>query len=131
DTTALSSAILAFYGREVFCSYLDTHGARRRVVYHTKKNTFRNDDRDATAMMYEQDSGFLVYGDSNGMIWQDRIGDSDDGGYVTGTPVILPMDLDLQFPFFDEGLPKNEKVYNELTLDIDTAGHPVNVELFT
>lgn len=129
DTSQYSEVILSYNKNEVFVSYIGQSGEREEIIYSLIYKRWRNSDRQATAMIYEDDTGLLIFGDDDGMIWQDLINDYDDGGYSGGQPVQDPINLLLEWPFDDEGLSNQKKVYNELTLDIDTGGQDITVGL--
>ena len=124
------NTIMAFTKNEFYVSYLDVNGTQRRVSYDFKANRWRNDDVPATAMFYEEDTDELVIGDQLGMIYRDRRGDS----YVSpnfshgGSFFNAPINISLQTGAQDQGLPNNDKSYNELTLDMDCPD-PVNISL--
>src|SRR5574341_630834 len=122
----VSEALMAYDQNEIFVSYLDLAGVRRRIMYHTTYERYRNDSVPATAMFFEPDTFKLLIGNSAGLIYIDRVGNAD----ATSDPFRPdPVNFTLQTAALDQGVPKNEKVYNELTVDADTKGVIVNVEL--
>jgi hypothetical protein len=137
DLSQLSETLLCFgLYNEIFISYIDQSGTRRRLIWEdsSTKKRWRNDDVPATAMLFEEDTGLSLVGQNNGMIYFDRSDlDYDDGGFLPpnspGTPVQIPINLILQSEYQNQGSPKIEKVYNEFTLDCDTNGQDVTVDL--
>jgi len=128
DFSNLELATMAYRDNMVFCGYKTTGGPFSRLIYHTVYQRFRNDTIPATAMFVESDTNLLLYGDANGIIHQDRIGVIDEASNA-GTLQNQPISLNLQTAFLDQGFPKNQKNYNELTLDVDTQGQTVQVAL--
>src|SRR5208337_728314 len=123
------NTIMAFTKNELYVSYLDVNGVQRRVAYDFKSPRWRNDDVPATAMFYEEDTDELVIGDQNGMIYRDRRGDFYISPNAGGTGFVnTPINISLQTGAQDQGLPLNDKSYNELTLDMDCPD-PVDVSL--
>jgi hypothetical protein len=126
-----SSVRAAFCGNEVFFSYLGADSAYHRVIYHTVYRRWRNDDVAATAMLYESDTGTLVVGEASGGIYIDRQQvDYDDGGWSGGVETHAPITINLQTQLLDFGNIKAEKVFTELTLDVDTGNQNLTVNLF-
>ena len=116
-----SSTRMTYWNNIVFLSYVGTDAAVHRLMYHTIYKRWRNDDVAATALFTERDTNMLLYGDAGGMIHQDRVGSYDEEN-VAGTVTPTAIALNLQTAYIDEGKPKNQKNYNELTLDVNTAG---------
>lgn len=137
DPTLFSTFQMAFQNNKVFSLYFDkSTGAGHRVIWDTNYQRWRNDDVNATAIYFEEDinsllyAKFLIAGDQRGYaICQDRIGDYDDGGWINGALVQTPIALNLQTPFNDMGAPNNQKQFNVLTFDANTAGQTLNISL--
>lgn len=130
DVTARADVSLGYDKSEAFVSYKATDGNRYRMIFSQRDQRWRNDAVSASVMNYEEDTATLIYGDDSGMVYQDRVGDNDYSGYsIGGALQQVPVAIDLLTENFDQGQPKNPKVYNELTVDINTRGETVTVEL--
>lgn len=70
-----------------------------------------------TAMFFEQDTGQLLVGKDDGMVYIDRVNDFDSGGFTAAGQIIYPIAVNLQTPQLDLGVPKAFKVFNEATVD--------------
>jgi hypothetical protein len=124
----LSSTVMTYWNNIVFLSYIGNDEGRHRLMYHTIYKRWRNDDIPATAMFLEPDTNDLLYGDANGLIHQDRIGTYDEGN-SSGTLATVPIAMNLETAYLDQGKPKIQKNYNELTLDANTNGQNLTVGL--
>jgi hypothetical protein len=129
DPTKLANTVMAAKGKEVFILYTDINGVQRRINYFTTFKRFRDDSYPATAMIIERDTQNLMVAKANGMVYQDRVNDYDDGGFTAGVAVQTPIAFELQTQCLDQGVPKADKVYNEFTIDIDTNAQDVGVYL--
>jgi len=134
DQTQEQSVRMAYHNNEVYCSYVGTDGYVYRLISHLIYQRGRNDQNSdtpncVTSMFLEEDTNTLLLGMSNGMIVADRQAmDYDDGGYaVGGAAVQLPIGLNLQTPYRDQGEPEKEKLYEQVTLDLNTRGQDVTV----
>lgn len=128
DTTQRASVTMAYVDKEVYISFLNKAAARVRLVWSLMYKRWRIDSVAATSMLYAQDTGILWFGDANGFIYQDRTGDSDFQLGVAG-PVPTAIPVSLQTPYLDQQVPKSRKVYNEFTIDINTNGQDVTIQL--
>lgn len=131
DRTFIADTVMEYDQNEIFVAYTDTAGARRRVIWHTTYKRYRNDDVPAQSMLFEDDTFSLAFGHSNGNVYLDRqVGGAEDTvGFAAGVAIVSPITVNLVVPSLDQDLPKNEKIYNECTLDIDTTNLPLTVEL--
>jgi len=143
DITQKSQIVLAYWNHEIFCRYVDQSGNSHRLISHEVYGyRWRNDDQsngNITAMYFAEDTGELFVGKDDGMVYQDRVNDFDSGGWfspVVGDEVQItyPIDFSLQSAQMDQSevdptYAKRNKLYNECTLDFDSAGLPVNVSL--
>lgn len=129
DPTQAASTSFAYFDNEVFISYRGLDALRHRLVWSQIYKRWRNDDATALDMLVERDTNKLLYSDTTGLIFQDRVGFYDDGGWVSGAQVVAPFSLAIQTPALDQSLPKNPKVYNEITFDIDTVGLALEASL--
>lgn len=128
DQTQLNKTRAAFWNNMHFWSYVGVDGNRHRLIYHQIYKRWRNDDLDAESIFLEKDTNTLVFGDSEGLVHIDRIGTIDEGNNA-GTLVQLPIDMDLQTPFLNQGMPVQQKQYQEFTLDCNTNGQTIAVML--
>ncbi len=119
-------AVMAYRNNIVFLSYIGFDGLYHRVMYHTIYKRFRNDDQQSASLYLEEDTNLLLYGDTNGFIHQDRIGTFDEEPGPMNTFVQTPIALNLQTAYMDQGTPKNQKNYQEVTLDMNTNGQVLN-----
>lgn len=128
DPSELQNTTMTYWNNIVFVAYTGTDGARHRINYHTIYKRWRNDDVPAMATYTEPDINALIYGDGSGLIHQDRIGSYDeiDNG---GTLATGAIGLNLQTAYLDQGAPKNQKNYNELTIDANTGGSSLTATL--
>lgn len=138
DPTKLSSDVMAFYNNTVYESYVSLNGGQRfRIIYDTSYKRFRIDDVPATAMLWEQDINVLLTakqitsGPNTGLygIFQDGVGDFDDGGWNSGSLVQIPIAMTIQHPFRDQSKPHFPKQYNVLETDANTQGQTLNTSL--
>lgn len=129
DTTQLSQTLMAYFNRELYVSYVGQDAARHRIIWSDDFQRWRNDDIQTNAMYVEEDTKKLLYADTNGNIFQDRVNNFDDGGFVAGVQVKNAIPINMQTPYLDQGKPKFKKVYQEFTVDIDTQGETVTVQL--
>jgi hypothetical protein len=128
DPSQVSQTLMSYYQNEVYVSYIGLDGNRHRVIWSRIYNRWRNDDAPANAMLVEDDTYKLLFGTTTGMIYQDRVGNFDSDGFA-GAQLFSPINFNVQTVALDLGMPKNFKVFNELTLDIDTGGIPVTITL--
>ncbi len=117
----LNQTVMAYWNSLVFIAYTGMDGNRYRLIYATNYNRFRNDSIPAISMFLEKDTNTLLYGTEDGVVHQDRVGTYDEVN-VAGQVVNTPLALNLQTPYLDQGAPKVQKQYNELTIDCLTNG---------
>jgi hypothetical protein len=129
DTDLVNATLMEFRQNEVFVSYVNQTSNYSRIMYDTTYDRWRDDDVPATALLHELDTDLLIIGLPNGFVYIDRIGDYDDGGWTGGVQTKVPIALNFQTPSLDQGFPKAEKVYQELTIDVDTNGQDVSATL--
>ena len=129
DPNKIGDCTMEYYQNEVYVCYTGLDGLRHRVIYSKVYKRWRNDDQPANCILLEDDTYKLMFGDVNGMIYQDRTGNFDDAGFSAGVQQFSPIPFNLQTAALDMGMPKNFKNFNELTLDIDTGGLPVTITL--
>lgn len=128
DPNSLNMTVMSYWNNIVFISYVGVGGGRQRLMYHTVYKRYRNDTVPATSLYLEEDTNTLLYGDGNGLVHQDRVGSYDEesnGGLLA----LQPIAMNLLTAYMDQGGPKNQKNYAELTLDADTAGQAMQVTL--
>ena len=130
NPTFVSQTIMAYYQNEVYISYVGIDGNRYRVIWHKIYKRWRNDTIQANAMIVQEDLYTFLFARTNGMIYQDRTGNYDSNGYSGGLPQNDPLNFNLQTAALDLGMPKNFKVFNEFTVDIDTGGQAVAITLW-
>lgn len=129
DPTRLSQTIIQYWNMMILCSYIGVDGSRHRLILHSVYKRWRNDDVDAQAMFLEVDTNDLVYGDSNGLVHIDRQNLGYDQGSVGGVLAQVPIAINLQTSYQNQGLPANQKQYQNLQLDAATAGQPLTITL--
>lgn len=125
DPNQFSQTQMQYWNNMIFSSYIGLDGKRHRVILHTVYKRWRNDDADAVSLLLEADTNSLVYGDSNGAIHLDRQNVGYDEQPATAPQVGIiqaPISIALQTGFQNQGMPDIQKNYNELTLDVNTAG---------
>jgi hypothetical protein len=127
----LQTIFMAYNRNEIFYCYQAVGGAQVRMIYDYVYKRWRPDTAPTTitSMYTEEDTQFFLYGDSTGLIYLDRTGDLDVGSIVSGHAVITPIPIALETPAIDQGAPKNNKIYNEFTLDVDTGGQSLTATL--
>jgi hypothetical protein len=122
------NVFMAYGNHEVFAAYIDQNGTTHRQISHESYGyRWRNDDQAAgniTAMFFEQDTGQLIVGKDDGMVYIDQVNDFDDGGWGSGGQIKNPIAINLQTPQLDLGVPKAYKNFAEITID---ATLPVGV----
>jgi hypothetical protein len=131
DTTQKNSIFMAYANHEVFVSYVDQSGIRRRMVWSDQYTRWRPDltTPQITSEFFEQDTGQLVVGGADGMVYLDRINDYDSGGFMGGVEIKNAIAFALQTAQMDMGAAKAFKNFNELTIDANLNGNTVNVSL--
>jgi hypothetical protein len=137
NLSLLSNVISTFKNNTVTFVYTGVDGNQHRLRWSQSYQRFRNDDVPATAMIAEEDTNQLLYsvpmdidGDSGwAIVYEDITKDYDDGGWSGGILRQLPIALDLQTPYFDEGKPNNQKQYNNVTIDSNPNGSTITVQL--
>jgi hypothetical protein len=128
DPTQASQDIMVYYNNVVYTSYvsLNNSGQRYRTDWDTQYKRYRQDDVQATAMLWEKDINTLLVGKQispgNYAVVQDQVGDYDDGGWSGGALVKTPINLTIQHPYRDLGKPHYPKQWNMLETDVNTNG---------
>jgi hypothetical protein len=136
DLTQLSQVVGAFHNNTATFSYIGIDGNRHRLLYNTNYHRWRNDDVPVTAMLVESDTNTLVYAKpitqsvlppAGGwvVVHDSYTQDYDDGGWVNGQLVQLPIPLTIQTPYDDQKMPHNPKNYNVLELDVNPNGQTI------
>jgi hypothetical protein len=136
----LSTNQMAFWNNQVFLTYFGQDGLYHRLVYHTIYKRWRDASPDPTkytlgpALYLEADTNTLLYSEgvtafNEWAVAQAEIGDYDDGGWSSGALVVNPIPISIQTPYFDQGAPNNQKQYNVLTVDANTANQILTVFL--
>jgi hypothetical protein len=135
----LFDARVSYWNQFVFFSYvydliINDHPfsitpVRARLILDVEQKRWRNDLVDAQSMFLEQDTNQLVFGDSQGLVHLDRQPIAFDEGNNAGTVSQVPIAIDLETPYSDQGQPSVQKQYQEFTLDANTNGNPVNCVL--
>jgi len=129
DPTQFATVQASWWNRWVFFSYIALDGNRHRIILDVDNKRYRCDDLDAHSMFLEEDTGTLVWGDSQGLIHLDRQLVQYDETNVAGTVTQSPIAFTLQTPYGNQGMPEVQKQYQEFTLDCNTNGNPVGVTL--
>jgi hypothetical protein len=138
NTSQKSQVVMAYWNHEIYCRYVDQSGNSHRLISNeTYGYRWRNDDQSAgniTAMYFAEDTGALYVGKDDGMVYQDRINDFDSGGWSGGNQIKNAINYTLQSAQMDQSETdpvnaKRNKLYNEFTLDFDSAGQNVSVSL--
>lgn len=130
DTTQLSSVLAALWNTDVWFSYLGQDGLRHRLIWSNVYKRWRCDNVQVCAMNLEADTNLLTYakpmtidGVSGWAVCYDTFDrDYDDGGWVGGELVQLPVPVSAQTPYLDQGAPNNPKQYSVLTIDANPNG---------
>ena len=120
---------MAYWNNMVFLSYVGMDGSRHRLILHTVYKRYRNDDLDAQSLLLEADTNQLLFGDSNGLVHIDRQIQAYDEGNDAGALVQLPIVMNLQTPYSDQGMPAVQKNYNDFVIDCNTNGATLTVTL--
>jgi hypothetical protein len=129
DPTQFSTVQASWWNKFVFFSYVALDGHRHRVILDVDNKRYRTDDIDAQSMLLEEDTGTLVFGDSQGLVHLDRQLVSYDEVNSSGLVTQAPIAITLQTPFGNQSAPQTQKNYAEFTLDANTNGNPVTVNL--
>ncbi len=129
DPTQFSTVQVSWWNRWVFFSYVALDGKRHRIVLDVDNKRYRTDDLDAQSMYLEEDTGTLVWGDSQGLVHLDRQLVQYDETNVAGVVTQSPIAFTMQTPYGNQGAPEVQKQYQEFTLDCNTNGNPVAVTL--
>lgn len=127
-----ANTVMAYGNHELFVSYVDATGKRRRMIFSDTYSRWRNDDSaktDINAMNFEDDTGTFVVGGIDGMVYQDRQNDYDWGELADGLLTKAPINFMLQSSQMDQDVAKADKHYQEFTLDANLNGQQVSVSL--
>jgi hypothetical protein len=121
DQTEKANTFMAYGNHELFVAYIDANDITHRQVAHDSYGyRWRNDDQltgNVTAMFFEQDTGQLIVGKDDGMVYIDQVNDFDDGGWGGSGQIKNPIAMNLQTPQLDLGVPKAFKNFAETTVD--------------
>ena len=138
NLTQKSQVVMAYWNHEIFCRYVDQNGNSHRLISQEVYGyRWRNDDQavgNITAMYFAEDTGELFVGKDDGMVYQDRVNDFDSGGWNSQGQIKNPINYTLQSAQMDLSdkdplNAKRNKIFNEFTLDFDSAGQNVSVSL--
>ena len=126
DPAALANSTLAFYHNEVYVGYSNNGSIGfQQMIWHTEYKRWRNGNHNSWTILTEEDNDALVFSSYN-YIYQDRVGNVNYSGADGSNQGVA---FNVLTPYLDQGLPKNQKNYVELWLDIDTAAQNVTVAL--
>lgn len=115
-----NDVFMAYGNHEVFVAYQDVNTITHRQIASDSYSRWRNDDQlvgNITAMFFEQDTGQMLVGKDDGMVYLDQVNDYDSGGYNSSGQIVNPIAINLQTPQLDLGVPKAYKNFNEVTID--------------
>lgn len=133
---SLSTIQMAFQNNFVYAMYPAYNGNNYRLAFSTEYQRWRNDDVNATALYFEEDTNNLLYtkfltagAQSGYAICIDRVNDYDDGGWVSGALAPTPIAANIRIPYHDLEKPHFPKQWNTLELDVDTKGQNMTVLL--
>ena len=100
DPSQFGTARAAFWNKFVVFSYTAlADGLRYQIVLDTENKRYRNTTLPALSMLLEADTNTLLFGDSAGLIHQDRVDVGYDETNVGGVVVQTPIAIDLQTPY--------------------------------
>jgi len=125
DPTQFSTSVVSWWNQYVFFGYTALDGHRYRIILDCDAKRYRNDSLDAQSMFLEEDTGTLVFGDSQGLVHLDRQLTASDETNVGGVVTQSPIAITLQTPYNDGGSAAFQKNYNELVIDAETGGNDV------
>jgi hypothetical protein len=128
-TSDLQYTRAAYWCNMLFFSYIGVDGNRHRIIWHTIYKRYRNDDLPAESLFLEAETNTLVFGDPNGLVRLDRQNVTYDERNAGGVVDQVAIGMNVQSPYNDQGLPAEQKQYQEFTLDANTGGLPVTVTL--
>jgi len=135
---------MAFWNNQVFLTYFGQDGLFHRLVFHAQYKRWRDASPDPTkyalgpALYLEEDTNVLLFseqvfpsGTPQFAVAQAEVvsQDYDDGGWVNGALAQNAIQIAPQTPYFDQGHPNNQKQYNVLTIDANTANQILTVYL--
>jgi len=137
NLSLLGNVVSAFKNNTVTFVYTGIDGNQHRLRWSQSYKRWRNDDVAATAILAEEDTNQLVYsipitaGSQSGwaIVYEDITKDYDDGGWVGGALVKIPIALNLQTPFLDFGAPNNQKQIQNLAIDANPNNQTLTVQL--
>lgn len=133
--SSISSDVMVFYNNQIIDSYISTAAGnpRYRMIYDLRYQRYRQDDVQATAMLWEKDINTLLVGKQispgNYAVVQDQVGDYDDGGWVSGALVQTPINIAIQHPYRDLGKPHTPKQWNMLEGDYNTQNQSLSTTM--
>ena len=132
SNSKLSTILAAYHQNTAIFVYTGVDTKLHRLLYDTSFQRWRNDDVPATAILVESDTDRLIYskpmtiaGVSGWAIVEEVSQDYDDGGWVSGALVQLPISVTAQTSYSDQKAPNNQKQYNVLTIDANPAGQTI------
>jgi hypothetical protein len=120
NPAAKTNVIMAYGNHECFVAYQDSNNITHRQIASDSYSRWRNDDQlvgNITAMFFEQDTGQLIVGKDDGMVYIDQINDYDSAGWGAGGEIKNAIAINLQTPQLDLGVPKAFKNFAEVTVD--------------
>lgn len=126
--------VMAFFNNLVITSYVSQDLTRYRLIYDTVYARFRQDDIEATAMLWERDTNQLLCGVQIGIGYavvadQQYNQDYDDGGWYAGNLTQSEIFMTEQSPYKDLGRPHFPKQWNALETDCDTQNQTLETTL--
>lgn len=128
----LETLSMALRSGRIWVSALDEAGVRQTWIYKIDSQKWVKDRRQIYNYLNDRERGELI-----GCFWKNRAGSAyygahslDDATNDVG-PAGAGMDLAWHSSYDDQSFPENEKVYDDLTLDLDTAGQNMSVFAYT
>jgi hypothetical protein len=130
NLSLLNQTVAAYWNSMLFFSYIGVDGNRHRLIMHTQyQNRWRNDDVDAQSIYLESDTNMLVYGSTIGLVHLDRQNLPYDQVIQGGVLAAGPITINLQTAYSFQESPANQKQYQALQIDCNTAGQTLTATL--
>jgi hypothetical protein len=118
----LSLIRLAFYDNDIHVYYPSGSATSNdaEMIFDTLYERWEPSTIAARTALAEKDTNILVIGKTNGNIYQVETGTTDDGTAIA---------ISLQTKFLDLGIPGADKIWSDMSLDLDTGGQNISMQL--
>lgn len=122
NPTAVAEERMAFFDNKLYFAYPSgsSNFNDAVMIYDVLYDRWWPCDLPLRAMYWEQESSILTAAKFDGYVYQLETGITDNGSAIA---------FELQTKYIDVGLPDQDKIWGDMTLDLDTGGSDVSVLL--